>query len=115
MACLFCGSLMANDLPNPCSRDRNFNEFTIFSYHEIAEKSETLDSTYAVSAANFEAQMKWLIDEGYHFIKIDDIINARKHNTPLPSNGERYAHVTPDDLAHAASRINAVFSGYDLV
>ncbi len=77
---------MANDLPNPCSRDRNFNEFTIFSYHEIAEKSETLDSTYAVSAANFEAQMKWLIDEGYHFIKIDDIINARKHNTPLPSN-----------------------------
>lgn len=86
MACLFCGSLMANDLPNPCSRDRNFNEFTIFSYHEIAEKSETLDSTYAVSAANFEAQMKWLIDEGYHFIKIDDIINARKHNTPLPSN-----------------------------
>lgn len=86
LACLFCGSLMANDLPNPCSRDRNFNEFTIFSYHEIAEKSETLDSTYAVSAANFEAQMKWLIDEGYHFIKIDDIINARKHNTPLPSN-----------------------------
>ena len=76
---------MANDLPNPCSRDRNFNEFTIFSYHEIAERSETLDSTYAVSAVNFEAQMKWLIDEGYHFIKIDDIINARKNNKPLPS------------------------------
>ena len=76
---------MANDMPNPCSRDRNANEFTIFSYHEIADKSETLDSTYAVSAANFEAQMKWLIDDGYNFIKIDDIINARKHNKPLPS------------------------------
>jgi biofilm PGA synthesis lipoprotein PgaB len=85
MACLFCGNLMASDMPNPCSRDRNSNEFTIFSYHEIADKSETLDSTYAVSAANFEAQMKWLIDDGYNFIKIDDIINSRKHNKPLPS------------------------------
>jgi biofilm PGA synthesis lipoprotein PgaB len=85
IACLFCGVSMADEMPNPCSRDRNPNDFTIFSYHEIAEKSETLDSTYAVSAANFEAQMKWLIDDGYHFIKIDDIINSRKHNKPLPS------------------------------
>lgn len=85
MACLFCGDLMANDMPNPCSRDRNSNEFTIFSYHEIADKSETLNSTYAVSAANFESQMKWLIDDGYHFIKIDDIINSKKHNKQLPS------------------------------
>ena len=85
VACLFCGNLVANDTPNPCSRDRNSNQFTIFSYHEIADKSETLDSTYAVSAANFEAQMKWLIDGGYNFIKIDDIINARKHNKSLPS------------------------------
>lgn len=76
---------MANDMPNPCSRDRNPNEFTILSYHEIADKSETLNSTYAVSAANFEAQMKWLIDAGYHFIKVDDVINSRKHNKPLPS------------------------------
>jgi biofilm PGA synthesis lipoprotein PgaB len=85
MACLFCGNLMANDMPNPCSRDRNSNEFTIFSYHEIADKSETLDSTYAVSAANFEAQMKWLIDDGYNFINIDDIINSKKNNKPLPN------------------------------
>ena len=26
---------------------------------------------------------------------------------------ERYAHVAPDNLAHAASRLNAVFKGYD--
>jgi biofilm PGA synthesis lipoprotein PgaB len=76
---------MASEMPNPCSRDRNPNDFTIFSYHEIAEKSETLDSTYAVSVASFEAQMKWLIENGYHFIKIDDIIDYRKHNKPLPS------------------------------
>lgn len=94
MAFLCCGKLMANDLPSVCSRDRNANEFTIFSYHEIADKSETLDSTYAVSASNFEAQMKWLIDGGYHFIKIDDIINFRKHNIPLP---EKAVLITFDD------------------
>lgn len=27
---------------------------------------------------------------------------------------ERYAHVAPDNLAHAASRLNAAFKGYDL-
>lgn len=85
LACLFCGNLMADETPNPCSRDRNSNDFTIFSYHEIAENSETLDSTYAVSVANFEAQMKWLIEDGYHFIRIDDIINFRKNSKPLPS------------------------------
>ncbi len=85
LVCLFCGNLMADETPNPCSRDRNSNDFTIFSYHEIAENSETLDSTYAVSVANFEAQMKWLIEDGYHFIRIDDIINFRKNNKPLPS------------------------------
>jgi biofilm PGA synthesis lipoprotein PgaB len=75
---------MAGEPSNPCSRDHNHNDFTIFSYHEIADKSETLDSTYAVSAVNFEVQMKWLIDTGYQFIRIDDIVNFRKHNKPLP-------------------------------
>jgi hypothetical protein len=27
---------------------------------------------------------------------------------------ERYAHVAPDNLAHATTRIKAVFNGYDL-
>jgi biofilm PGA synthesis lipoprotein PgaB len=94
MACILSGRSMANDVPNACSRDRNLNDFTIFSYHEIAEKSETLDSTYAVSAANFEAQMKWLIDGGYHFINVDDIINFRKHNKPLP---DKAVLITFDD------------------
>lgn len=94
IANLFCGNVMASDLPSPCSRDRNPNDFTVFSYHEIAEKSETLDSTYAVSVASFDAQMKWLIDNGYHFIRIDDILNHRKHNQPLP---DKAVLITFDD------------------
>ncbi len=76
---------MANDLPNVCSRDQNPNEFTILSYHEIADKSETLDSTYAVTPVHFDEQMHWLIDNGYHFINIDDILKYRKHGKTLPN------------------------------
>ncbi|MFA6629121.1 MAG: poly-beta-1,6-N-acetyl-D-glucosamine N-deacetylase PgaB [Sulfuricurvum sp.] len=90
----FGAVLIANDLPNKCSRDQNVNEFTILSYHEISDKSETLDSTYAVSPSNFEKQMRWLIDNGYHFVRIDDILNYRKHGKPLP---EKAVLVTFDD------------------
>jgi biofilm PGA synthesis lipoprotein PgaB len=79
------GSLsMAQEHPNMCSRDKNPNEFTILSYHEIAEKSETLDATYTVTPKHFDEQIKWLLDNGYHFINVDDVIKYRKHKTPLP-------------------------------
>lgn len=77
-------TLLANELPNKCSRDKNPNEFTILSYHEISEKSETLDSSYAVTPANFEAQIQWFIKNGYHFVNIDAILKYRKNGKPLP-------------------------------
>jgi poly-beta-1,6-N-acetyl-D-glucosamine N-deacetylase len=86
--------LNANDLPNKCSRDQNPNEFTILSYHEIADKTQTLDSTYAVTPIHFDEQMHWLIDNGYHFVNIDDIINYRKHKKALP---EKAVLITFDD------------------
>lgn len=76
--------LIANDMPDICSRDQNMNEFTILSYHEIADKSETLDSSYAVTPGNFEQQIHWLIENGYHFISVNDILAYRKKGTPLP-------------------------------
>ena len=74
---------MAQGHPNMCSRDQNPNEFTVLSYHEIADKSETLDATYTVTPKHFDEQVKWLLDNGYHFIKVDDILNYRKNKTPL--------------------------------
>lgn len=76
--------LMANDFPNKCSRDQNVNEFTILSYHEIADKSETLDPTYAVTPSNFDQQIHWLIANGYHFIGINDILAYRNSGKTLP-------------------------------
>jgi poly-beta-1,6-N-acetyl-D-glucosamine N-deacetylase len=86
--------VMANDLPNICSRDQNPNEFTVLSYHEIADKSETLDQAYTVTPSNFEHQIHWLIDSGYHFVSIDDILKYRKSGTPLP---EKSVLITFDD------------------
>ncbi|MDD5211831.1 MAG: poly-beta-1,6-N-acetyl-D-glucosamine N-deacetylase PgaB [Sulfuricurvum sp.] len=82
---LLSSTLFANDLPNGCSRDQNPNEFTILSYHEISDKSQTLDKTYAVTPENFEQQIHWLMDHGYHFINVDDILKYRKNGKPLPN------------------------------
>jgi biofilm PGA synthesis lipoprotein PgaB len=86
--------IMANDLPNVCSRDQNPNEFTILSYHEIADKSQTLDATYAVTPKNFDEQMHWLMDNGYHFISVDDILKYRKNGKALP---DKAVLITFDD------------------
>ena len=85
---------MANNLPNACSRDQKPNEFTILSYHEIADKSQTLDSTYAVTPQNFDQQMHWLMDNGYHFIGVDDILKYRKRGKALP---DKAVLITFDD------------------
>ncbi len=77
--------VMANELPNACSRDQNVNEFTVLSYHEIANKSETLDSSYAVTPSDFDEQIHWLMSNGYHFVGIDDILKHRKNKKPLPN------------------------------
>lgn len=76
--------LMATNEPNSCSRDKNPNEFTILSYHEIADKSETLDSNYAVTPEHFEEQIRWLTQSGYHFISVNDIVKYRKSKKMLP-------------------------------
>lgn len=84
---LFAGTmtpLLAVEMPALCSRDQNPNEVTILSYHEIALKSETLDPTYTVTPENFAKQIQWLIDNGYHFISVDTLLNYRKAKTPLP-------------------------------
>lgn len=86
--------VMANDLPTQCSRDQNVNEFTILSYHEIADNSETLDPTYTVSPSNFDQQIHWLIKNGYHFIGIDDILQYRNNQKPLP---DKAVLITFDD------------------
>lgn len=77
-------NILAEELPNLCSRDKNMNEFTVLSYHEVAPKGETLDSTYTVSPEHFKEQVEWLIQNGFHFISVQDILDYRLHDKKLP-------------------------------
>lgn len=92
------GYVNAAELPNECSRDQNPNEFTILSYHEIAQQSKTLDATYAVSPQNFEQQIQWLQTHGYHFINVDDILAYRNTGKALPPKA---VLITFDDGYHS--------------
>lgn len=77
-------NMLAQELPNLCSRDKNMNEFTVLSYHEVAPQGEILDSTYTVSPEHFKEQIEWLIQNGFHFISVQDILDYRSHNKKLP-------------------------------
>lgn len=72
---LFMVCLSGTVLANP--EDNLPVELTILSYHEIADKSETLDPTYCVSPTNFVRQMDWLKKNGYHFISMNDLLEHR--------------------------------------
>lgn len=78
-------NIWADELPNSCSRDKNMNEFTVLSYHEVASKGETLDSSYTVSPEHFKEQTEWLLQNGFHFISVQDILDYRNHAKKLPN------------------------------
>jgi biofilm PGA synthesis lipoprotein PgaB len=57
---------------------------TILSYHEIAERGDALIPQYAVTPANFAAQMQWLRASGHHFVGISDVLASESGKHPLP-------------------------------
>ncbi len=59
-------------------------EFTVLSYHEIAEKADALIPEYAVSPTMFVRQIDWLRNNGYNFISVDDILADKAGQKALP-------------------------------
>ena len=78
---------------------------TVLSYHEIAERGDALVPNYAVTPANFEAQMTWLRDSHHHFVSLDDVLADAAGRKPLPPDAvlvtfddgyeSMYAHAFP--------------------
>ena len=60
-------------------------EVTVLCYHEIAERKDALTPSYAVPPALLEKQLQWLKANGYHFVSVQDILDARAHKKPLPA------------------------------
>ena len=61
-----------------------YGGLVVLAYHEVAEGPGTLERDYAVTPANFQAQIGWLAEHGYHFTSIDDLLAARAGRRSLP-------------------------------
>src|SRR5512137_983519 len=59
-------------------------KLTILCYHEIDDRSDALIPGYAVKPAQFEQQMAWLKESGYHFVGVDDVLADAAGKRPLP-------------------------------
>lgn len=57
----------------------------VLAYHEIAEGPKTLERDYAVTPANFQSQIGWLAEHGYHFTSIDELLAAQTGRRRLPT------------------------------
>lgn len=83
---VFCLALAGAGLASPgaSALPQTDEEFTVLSYHEIAEKKDALIPEYAVSPTMFVRQIDWLRNNGYNFVSVDDILADKAGQKALP-------------------------------
>lgn len=65
---------------------KNADPLTVIGYHEVTNQSnDAIIPLYAVTTTNFEAQIKWLQDNGFHFISTTQLIQAHVGQITLPA------------------------------
>ncbi|HVN42817.1 MAG TPA: poly-beta-1,6-N-acetyl-D-glucosamine N-deacetylase PgaB [Steroidobacteraceae bacterium] len=67
---------------------------TILCYHEIDDRSTSLIPGYALTPDQFEQQLQWLEQAGYHYVSLDQVLADRAGKAPLP---EKAVLLTFDD------------------
>ena len=67
---------------------------TVIGYHEVTDDKDALIPMYSVSTARFEEQVRWLQNNGFHFISVDQLIQANQGQSHLP---EKPVLLTVDD------------------
>ncbi|MCF8998194.1 poly-beta-1,6-N-acetyl-D-glucosamine N-deacetylase PgaB [Acinetobacter nectaris] len=64
----------------------NPETLTVIGYHEVTNQAnDAIIPLYAVTTENFENQVKWLQQDGFHFISTDDLIKANAGTYKLPT------------------------------
>ncbi|MEB5477473.1 poly-beta-1,6-N-acetyl-D-glucosamine N-deacetylase PgaB [Acinetobacter pollinis] len=59
---------------------------TVIGYHEVTNQAnDAIIPLYAVTTENFESQVRWLQQDGFHFISVNDLIQANAGKLKLPS------------------------------
>ena len=67
---------------------------TVIGYHEITNRKNALIPEYAVSTTHFKQHIAWLKNNGFHFISMDQLIQANQGQSQLP---EKPVLLTVDD------------------
>jgi len=78
--------------PNAHAEDPLAEKVMILCYHDIP-KEVVLDE-YAVDQSTFVHQLEYLKTHGYHFVSLEDVIKANRHEKKLP---EKAVLLTFDD------------------
>ena len=58
---------------------------TIIGYHEITDQKNALIPDYAVTPQQFSQHLDWLQNNGFHFINVNQLIQAHQGKYRLPS------------------------------
>lgn len=58
---------------------------TVIGYHEIINTQNALIPEYAVSTTQFQQHIDWLQKNGFHFINVDQLIQAHQGKYRLPA------------------------------
>ena len=98
--------------------------YIVLSYHDIPENGQKLPpfDRMAVARRNFEDQIDWLLGHGYHFISIQQIIDAHAGRLPLPAKAvlltfddgfaSFYTRVFPILKAHRIPAVEALIGAW---
>lgn len=57
----------------------------ILCYHEIGDGHDAISPDFAVSQARLAEHLDWLVREGYHFVSLQQVLDARAGGKPLPA------------------------------
>ena len=69
----------------PTSINLDETALTVIGYHEVAPLEQALIADYAITPEEFNRHIDQLIQQNYHFVSVDQLIQASQHHTPLPS------------------------------
>ncbi|MFM8845803.1 MAG: poly-beta-1,6-N-acetyl-D-glucosamine N-deacetylase PgaB [Gammaproteobacteria bacterium] len=56
----------------------------ILAYHEVTDRSSALIPDYSVDPTTFVRHIDWLLNNGYHFVTVDQVMAARAGRASLP-------------------------------
>ncbi|MFO1377436.1 MAG: poly-beta-1,6-N-acetyl-D-glucosamine N-deacetylase PgaB [Steroidobacteraceae bacterium] len=77
--------VLALSLPSAGAHADVSAKLTILCYHEVDDREDALIPGYSVKPGQFEQQLAWLRDAGYHFVSVDDVLADDAGRRPLPA------------------------------